>query len=232
MNQAAAQHMAMLEKNESTPGGLNMCIPFPWKLHELLNTAETSSYNNVVSWLPDQNSFKVYQVDRFVEEIMPLYFKQTKYKSFQRQLNMWGFQRILDGPGRGGYGHTCFLRTKPELCRVMKREKIKGSKSAGKTSSSGVSSALQEEATTSSPCTSSEALLAAFSVSEQVLSREELDMYRLLLPSKENNPYYAAPVGDFAMSYPASDAAILAARMAYVLGLYGDGPLINTAGLY
>jgi hypothetical protein len=62
---------------------------------------------------------------------------------------------------------------------------------------------------------------------------EDIDLYRLFLSSKEVNPSYAAPVGDFAMPYPVSDAAILAARsQAYLLGLYGDGPSINTAGLH
>ena len=39
---------------------------------------------------------------------------------------MWGFDRLTQGPGRGGYRHASFVRGQPSLCRHMKRLKIKG----------------------------------------------------------------------------------------------------------
>ena len=39
---------------------------------------------------------------------------------------MWGFERIKDGPGKGGYKHPNFVRGVPSLCYLMKRVKIKG----------------------------------------------------------------------------------------------------------
>lgn len=39
---------------------------------------------------------------------------------------MWGFERLLSGPTKGGYNHTHFIRGQPASCRYMKRLKIKG----------------------------------------------------------------------------------------------------------
>lgn len=120
------QPMLSGHEHEYALAGVNHSIPFPWKLHDMLEAAEKSGFAAIVSWLPDENSFKVHLPDVFVDRIMPLYFKQTKYKSFQRQLNMWGFERLLAGAEKGGYQHEFFVRGKPSLCRHMKRLKIKG----------------------------------------------------------------------------------------------------------
>jgi hypothetical protein len=105
---------------------LNQCIPFPWKLHEMLDVAENEGLDCIVSWLPGANAFKVHNPDNFMSHLMPRYFKQTKYKSFQRQLNIWGFERILYGQDKGGYRHANFVRGKQSLCRHIIRQKIKG----------------------------------------------------------------------------------------------------------
>jgi HSF-type DNA-binding len=60
-------------------------VLFPWKLHEMLTCAENEGKDDVVSWLPDGAAFKVHNVTDFVSKMLPSYFKQTKYKSFQRQ---------------------------------------------------------------------------------------------------------------------------------------------------
>ncbi len=52
---------------------VNHSVPFPWKLHEMLEIAEQENFTNIVSWLPDRQSFKVYQTDIFVQDIMPKY---------------------------------------------------------------------------------------------------------------------------------------------------------------
>ena len=126
---------------------------FPWKLHEMLDEIENQGFAHIVYWLPDGNGFKILDKDFFINRIMPRYFKQTKYKSFQRQLNMWGFKRIIgQGPDTGGYKHsTSFVRGQNSLCHNMKRTKIKGT---GKrrtidrpNSSSGASLTFDEKST-------------------------------------------------------------------------------------
>jgi hypothetical protein len=51
------------------------------------------------------------------------FFKQSKLASFQRQLNLWGFQKVVNGPDRGGYYHELFLRGRPDLAPLMLRVK-------------------------------------------------------------------------------------------------------------
>jgi HSF-type DNA-binding len=54
------------------------------------------------------------------------YFNQSKLTSFQRQLNLYGFNRLTQGRDRGGYYHEYFLRGKPSLSMRMTRVKVKG----------------------------------------------------------------------------------------------------------
>jgi hypothetical protein len=60
---------------------------FPVKLHKLLGE---SRHAEIISWLPDGRSFKIYNKERFAREIMPKYFGSSTYKSFQRSKNLWG----------------------------------------------------------------------------------------------------------------------------------------------
>lgn len=109
-------------------------LQFPLVLHDLLNSAETQDHEWIVSWLPGnpQNSFKVHDKEMFVERVLPRFFKQTHYKSFLRQLNLWGFTRIIgsdeDSSSKGGYRHNLFVKGEPDLCLDMKRKKMKKSK--------------------------------------------------------------------------------------------------------
>ncbi|KAG7342533.1 HSF-type DNA-binding protein [Nitzschia inconspicua] len=101
---------------------------FPVKLYEMMQDSVSNGFEDVVSWqtpLPGvASSFKVQNTHRFVDEIMPRYFKQTKFKSFQRQLNIYNFQRVHDGPNRGGYYHPYFVRNAPELLKLIPRKRM------------------------------------------------------------------------------------------------------------
>jgi hypothetical protein len=78
--------MIEAEKPDKTNVKLPFPFPFPWKLHQLLEDAETHGNTHVVSWLPGGKAFKVHNPTEFYEQIMPHYFKQTRYKSFTRQV--------------------------------------------------------------------------------------------------------------------------------------------------
>ena len=56
------------------------------------------------------------------------YFRQSKLTSFQRQLNLYGFQRLTRGADAGGYYHELFLRNRVFLAKLMDRTKVKGTR--------------------------------------------------------------------------------------------------------
>jgi hypothetical protein len=100
--------------------------PFPEKLHRCLDTCERDGFSDVFSFFSHGRAFAIHKPRRFVAEIMPRFFRQTKLTSFQRQLNLYGFKRISQGPDNGGYYHELFLKGRPGLCVNMKRTKVKG----------------------------------------------------------------------------------------------------------
>jgi hypothetical protein len=63
----------------------NHKLPFPWKLHMLLDEAQRMGYQDIVSWDANGTSFRVYKPIEFCESILVRYFRQSKYGSFTRQ---------------------------------------------------------------------------------------------------------------------------------------------------
>lgn len=101
---------------------------FPVKLHRLLLDLELQEGGtDIAAFLPNGIAFAVHNTTRFEGEVMRKYFpRMNRFASFQRQLNLYDFRRVNDGPARGAYYHPSFNRDFPVLCRAMKRTKIKG----------------------------------------------------------------------------------------------------------
>mmetsp|Transcript_22482 Transcript_22482/g.45062 ORF Transcript_22482/g.45062 Transcript_22482/m.45062 type:complete len:537 (+) Transcript_22482:169-1779(+) len=100
--------------------------PFPDKLYRLIEDAQAEGKSEIISFFSHGRAFAIHDPDRFCEEIMPRFFRQTKLASFQRQLNLYGFRRISRGPDSGGYYHAMFVRGRPDLCPYMRRTKVRG----------------------------------------------------------------------------------------------------------
>lgn len=93
-------------------------LTFPEKLMELLNCEECQ---DAMCWLPNGNAFALHPTI-FMNKILPKHFEGTKFESFTRKLNRWGFKRIAgeDAPeDTFAYSHHLFKRDYPELCRGM-----------------------------------------------------------------------------------------------------------------
>jgi len=62
------------------------------------------------------------RISRCRLQVLPRHFRHSKLTSFQRQLNLYGFQRIVKGTEAGRYQHPLFERGRPELLSGIKRE--------------------------------------------------------------------------------------------------------------
>eukprot|EP00984_Skeletonema_dohrnii_P020776 scaffold10210_cov127-Skeletonema_dohrnii-CCMP3373.AAC.1 len=108
---------------------------FPSKLYEMLESVDSLDFSHIVSWLPHGRSFQVKDPTQFMDLVVPKFFKATKYRSFQRQLNLWGFSRIFFSPTCSlrivkGHDHACwhheyFIRGRPELLSKISRTRVK-----------------------------------------------------------------------------------------------------------
>lgn len=95
---------------------------FPQRLFTVLADSKLS---DTIAWLPHGRSFVIIRPDVFSEQILPKYFpsndtrSSTKYPSFTRKLNRWGFRQATRGPDTGAFHHPLFRRDQVELCRNM-----------------------------------------------------------------------------------------------------------------
>jgi HSF-type DNA-binding len=110
---------------EQHPARGGVVTPFPLKLHEMLSTVASTGEDSIVSWQPHGRCFVVHDPKAFVA-LLPGYFKLSKLASFQRQLNLYGFQRLTRGRDKGGYYHELFLRGRVFLSHSIQRVKVKG----------------------------------------------------------------------------------------------------------
>jgi hypothetical protein len=93
---------------------------FPGKLYDLLEYVSENDLESAISWSRNGTAIMVHDPHKLVE-ILPKFFGQTKYRSFRRQLNMWHFHRIMEGPHRGAFVHPCFIRGSKQLITYMSR---------------------------------------------------------------------------------------------------------------
>ncbi|GFH47650.1 hypothetical protein CTEN210_04125 [Chaetoceros tenuissimus] len=79
------------------------------------------------------HSQPVHDRDAFEKVIQSTYFNQTKFASFRRQLNLWGFERVCIAHDKGttdntggtrSFFHPLFQRHKRSLCCTMRRTKV------------------------------------------------------------------------------------------------------------
>ena len=95
---------------------------FARKLYEILTTES----QDVIAWNADGTAFHVKDVDNFSVETLTKYYRHSKFSSFQRQLNLYSFRKIVKGPDAGGYAHPMFHRDRPDDLYHVRRS-ISGS---------------------------------------------------------------------------------------------------------
>jgi len=117
-------NMTMTASSSSTPRRTKS--EFPIKVYAMLELADNIfEFAQAVTWLPHGRAFRIHNKVKFMNKVVPVFFNQTKIRSFNRQLYMWGFRRIGRGDDQVWF-HDNFLRGKPEDMKHMVRTKIKG----------------------------------------------------------------------------------------------------------
>ncbi|KAK8500569.1 hypothetical protein V6N13_073522 [Hibiscus sabdariffa] len=93
--------------------------PFLTKTYQLV---DDPSVDDLVSWNEDGSAFIVWQPAEFARDLLPKYFKHNNFSSFVRQLNTYGFRKLV--PERWEFANDCFRRGEKELLRDIQRRKI------------------------------------------------------------------------------------------------------------
>jgi len=101
---------------------------FPMKLQELLDSAEAEGHEHIISWQPHGRAFLLHKKKEFFEIVLPRYFGRIQLLSFKRQLNLYDFKRITQGPDRDAYYHELLLRGLPFSSSCIPRKRAKGMK--------------------------------------------------------------------------------------------------------
>lgn len=117
-----------VETDSTTEAKVALAATFPMKLHMVLEQVEAVGLSHIIGWQSHGRCFVIHKPKEFATHIMPRYFRQTKLTSFQRQLNLYGFQRITRGKDARGYYHEYFLRNKAFLTAQIHRKKVKGTR--------------------------------------------------------------------------------------------------------
>ena len=76
-----------------------------------------------VQWVDDGKSFVINQPEAFTRDVVPRFFKATKFSSFTRKLYRWGFRQVNRGIGPDDpiiFGNDFFQRDNEELMCKMK----------------------------------------------------------------------------------------------------------------
>jgi hypothetical protein len=98
---------------------------FPAKLHRLLQDAPKNGLSHIVSWIQGGTAFQIHNIDEFTSRVMSTYFSQSKFASFRRQLNLYGFSKSRPSEAAKGtyYYHESFLQNDPSLLHQIVRPK-------------------------------------------------------------------------------------------------------------
>ena len=55
---------------------------FPFKLYDMLEYVSDSEHSTIVSWSKDGASFAIHDKISFMDDVVPDFFNQTKFRSF------------------------------------------------------------------------------------------------------------------------------------------------------
>lgn len=122
------------ETSRIVPGNVPAFLMKLWKI------VEDVELDPIISWSQNGQTFKVHDQIAFARDVLPKYYKHSNFSSFVRQVNMYGFRKIIDASSGGlkhekdewEFFHPSFQQDQPNLLQQIKR-KVSAKESDNKT---------------------------------------------------------------------------------------------------
>uniref|UniRef100_A0A3N7G1H6 HSF-type DNA-binding domain-containing protein n=1 Tax=Populus trichocarpa TaxID=3694 RepID=A0A3N7G1H6_POPTR len=103
-------------------GETSRSIPTPF-LTKTFKIVDDHTIDDVISWNEDGSSFVVWNPTLFSRDLLPKFFKHNNFSSFVRQLNTYGFRKVV--PDRWEFSNECFRKgEKNLLCEIQRRKLV------------------------------------------------------------------------------------------------------------
>lgn len=111
--------MAPPPVESSDAASRSLPTPFLTKTYQLV---DDKAIDDIISWNEDGSTFIVWNPTEFAKDLLPKYFKHNNFSSFVRQLNTYGFRKVV--PDRWEFSNDCFRRGEKRLLCDIQRRKI------------------------------------------------------------------------------------------------------------
>ncbi|KAG2647094.1 heat stress transcription factor B-4b-like [Panicum virgatum] len=108
----------MVVSMESSAHAKPVPAPFLTKTYQLVDDPCT---DHIVSWGEDDTTFVVWRPPEFARDLLPNYFKHNNFSSFVRQLNTYGFRKIV--ADRWEFANEFFRKGAKHLLAEIHRRK-------------------------------------------------------------------------------------------------------------
>ncbi|KAL5539090.1 hypothetical protein UlMin_043552 [Ulmus minor] len=112
--------MAAEPNGEPAAGDSQRQLPTPF-LTKTFQLVDDQTIDDVISWNDDGSTFIVWNPTVFARDLLPKYFKHNNFSSFVRQLNTYGFKKVV--PDRWEFSNEYFRKGEKQLLSEIQRRK-------------------------------------------------------------------------------------------------------------